>query len=202
MNRRVASAAFLVATCATVFAAPPHDLLRASQSVGTGSIAGVTVDQTTGRPVGGVAVYLSFRWIERQTWIERQATSDAGGRFEFRDLPQGEAQFGVRLDGWMTAERASEHPEVDETSFFRPSPQSLPLAPGQRIEDVRLASGNSRRSQAESSMSLAHRLLVRLFLPCTIAPSPAGSRSFPDQMRKPTSRACTKSPRSRRATMS
>lgn len=135
MNRRITGALLMAIASATTFASPRYEGPQVPQPAGTGIIAGVTVDQTTGRPLGGVAVELRFYWIERDTWIEPRATSDTRGRFAFRDLPQGEWSLNVRLDGWLGAPGVSEDSEEDEGFFM--SSQRL-LGQGQRIQDVRL----------------------------------------------------------------
>jgi hypothetical protein len=136
MNPRIANAVVLVLSCATVFAAPRH-VPQASPTSAAGVIDGMTVDQTTGRPLGGVAVRLSLRSIERQTWIERTVTSDAGGRFTITHLPPGEWSFRTSLDGWTDAQRVRDYSDGYERVSWSPD-EGLPLAAGQTIRNVRL----------------------------------------------------------------
>src|SRR6185295_17397904 len=114
MSSRLAAAALFLLTGAAVFAADPHASRSVQQTSWTASIAGATVDQTTGRALPSVAVYVNIGSVSRQT------TSDANGRFEFRDLPKGEAELLVRFDGWVQEPPVSDHPEEDENRVMFP----------------------------------------------------------------------------------
>ena len=112
-------------------AAPTYQEQPGRQLPATGSVEGVTVDETTGRPLRDVTVSLRVGSTERQT------ISDARGRFAFQVVPPGECHLQTRLDGWIQATRESDHPEEDENSFLVPT-SGIPLAKGQRLEGLRL----------------------------------------------------------------
>lgn len=136
MTRQIVRAVLLVIAGAAIPVAARHVFLQTPHAGGTGVIAGVTVDQATGRPLAGVAVHLRHTSVERRTSIDRMATSDAGGRFMFRDLPKGEWWIRATLAGWRGAEEADPHPQEDQEAYPLPSPK--PLGEGQRIDDLQL----------------------------------------------------------------
>ena len=111
-------------------------VIAVQQPAATAVVGGTTIDETSGRSLPGVAVYLTIVHLNGGE-VSRKTTSDAAGRFEFIDLRPGVVHLSARLDGWMQAHLPSEHPEELEQAFMVPPP-GIQLAQGQRLAQVRL----------------------------------------------------------------
>src|SRR5262245_5453144 len=123
---RVALAAAFVSASLT-FAAPQQSARDTRATAGTGSIAGVVVDETDGKPIARASVTLAGAELRPH----RLTITDATGRFVFTDLPAG--RFTLR------ATRSPHLPSsYGQTEPGRGPGLPLALGDGERLADLTL----------------------------------------------------------------
>jgi hypothetical protein len=139
------------------------------QSPGTGVVAGLVVDATTGRPLGGAVVTLAIAagadavipaTAPTPAAAQRRgvAVANAEGRFVFRDVPAGAFTITTTLDGFAPGMSGRKRPGGPG--------RSLQLADAARITNVRIEmwklaaiSGYVRDESGEPVVGLAMNVL-------------------------------------------
>src|SRR5688572_28144750 len=107
---------------------PPRDLPRDQSAVGTGAIAGIVRAADTGLPVRGADIRLS---ASGPRGAVRGAFTDAGGRYEFIGLPEGQYTLVASKIRYMTMT----YGQTRAGEEARP----VLLTGGQRVENVDFA---------------------------------------------------------------
>lgn len=98
---------------------------------GTASIRGVVVDGMTGAPIRRAAVSLVIEEPDREGSRVEATTADTNGQFEFTGVPGGRVQVTASRVGYF---------DYDNIWNGEPEePQWQTIAPGQRIQGVRIA---------------------------------------------------------------
>ena len=98
---------------------------------GNASIRGVVVDGMTGAPIRRAAVSLVIEEPDREGSRVEATTADANGQFEFTGVPGGRVQVTASRVGYF---------DYDNIWNGEPEePQWQTIAPGQRIQGVRIA---------------------------------------------------------------
>ncbi len=146
---------------------PPRD--QQPPAAGTSSISGRVTDETTGMPLRRATVRLNGAGM-REAF---QATTDAAGRYSFRDLPAGMFNVFVNRSGYVArsyGQRRSQEPGKPITLTPRQAVENIDVALargaimtgrvvdeyGEPVADVqvtiaRVINRNGRRQQANTS---------------------------------------------------
>jgi hypothetical protein len=112
-----------------LFAALALQVAASQQPNDRGSIHGVVVSVSSGKPLANASVELTH--IENGKVVSRTGSSDSNGAFSFRDLPPGSGYqlvaTGSNLQPTAHGQRSASDPWVPIT-----------LAPGERLDGVRI----------------------------------------------------------------
>lgn len=102
-----------------------------AQRLGTAVVRGVVVDGATGAPLRRAAVSLVIEDLDREGSRVVGTTSDTNGLFEFTGVPDGRVQITASIAGYFDYDNVWSGEPVE--------PAWQPVAPGQRIQGVRIA---------------------------------------------------------------